>query len=119
MRMRLVFVAAGLAISAVPALAINFFELEVYPATTEGQGVHEIESLNSFVANGRRPTDEEVTGEDVRRHHLYRTSLEYSYGLTDKIDVAAYVDVDRPNGEDVEYSGVRFHARGGLWDKGR
>ena len=93
------------------ARALNFFELEVYPATTEGAGQHELESLTSFVANGRNAEEE--------THHLLRTSLEYNYGLTDKIDVAAYLDLEKPNGEDLEYAGSRFRARGALWDKGR
>ena len=72
---------------AAPALAFNFFELEVYPATTEGKGLHEVENITSFVANGRRPDEEEAAGETPRRHRLLRTSLEYDYGLTDKIDI--------------------------------
>ncbi|TMA56233.1 MAG: hypothetical protein E6J75_10080 [Deltaproteobacteria bacterium] len=99
--------------------ALNFFELEVYPATTEGKGLHEVENTTSFVANGRRPTDEDAAGEEPRRHRLLRTTLEYDYGLTDKIDVAAYLDLQRPNGEDVEYAQSRFRARGALFDKGR
>jgi len=109
----------ALALAPASASALNFFELEVYPATTEGKGLHELEDTSSFVANGRRPTDEELDGEDTRRHRLLRTSLEYNYGLTDKIDVAAYLDLDRPDGKDVEYAGMRFRARGALWDKGR
>jgi hypothetical protein len=93
------------------ARALNFFELEVYPATTEGAGQHEIESLTSFVANGRNAEEE--------THRLLRTSLEYNYGLTDKIDIAAYLDLEKPNGEDLEYAGSRFRARGALWEKGR
>jgi len=94
-----------------PVRALNFFELEVYPATTEGAGQHEIESLTSFVANGRNAEEE--------THHLFRTSLEYNYGLTDKIDVAAYTDLEKSNGDELEYAGSRFRARGALWDKGR
>jgi hypothetical protein len=104
---------AMLLLASSPAGALNFFELEVYPATTEGKGLHEIESTTSFVANGRRDDGEEP------RHRLLRTSLEYDYGRTDKIDLAAYLDLKRPNGEDIEYAGSRFRARGALWDKGR
>ncbi len=104
---------------AASAQAVNFFELEVYPATTEGQGLHELESNTAVVANGRVPTTEERVGEEPRRHRLVRTSLEYNYGLTDRIDLAAYLDLQRPNGQDVEYAGVRFRGRGSLWDKGR
>jgi hypothetical protein len=98
------------------ASALNFFELEVYPATTEGKGLHEIENTTTFVANGRAGEGEEG---EARRHRLLRTSVEYDYGLTDKVDLAAYVDVQRPNANDVEYAGMRFRARGAVWDKGR
>src|SRR5437016_5563156 len=99
-----------------PARALNFFELEVYPATTEGKGLHELETTTSFVANGRASR---FDGEDEpARHRLLRSSLEYGYGLTDRIDVAAYLDLQRPNGGDVEYAGVRFRARGALAEKG-
>ena len=92
-----------------PAAALNFFELEVYPATTEGQGLHELESQSSFVASGRDREGHRGAGEedDPQRHHLLRSSLEYNYGLTDKIDVALYLDTEKPNGEDVEFGGFR------------
>jgi len=102
-----------------PAWALNFFELEVYPATTEGAGLHELESQSSFVVDGRTPSDEERAGEEPHRHHLLRTSIEYNYGLTDKVDLALYTDLMRPNGEAFEYAGSRARARGALWDKGR
>src|SRR5437762_13410372 len=87
MRTTFIFVTvASLLAAAVPAPALNFFELEVYPATTEGQGLHEVENLTTFVAQGRRPNDEEKEGEEPRRHRLLRTTVEYNYGLTDKID---------------------------------
>jgi hypothetical protein len=116
MIMRIVFVVtvvAGL-LRATPASAVNFFELEVYPATTEGKGLHEVESLTTFVANGRAEEEGEAP-----RHRLLRTSLEYNYGLTDRIDIAAYLDLQRPNGKEVEYAGSRLRGRGALWDKGR
>jgi hypothetical protein len=108
-----------LALAATPALALNFFELEVYPATTEGQGLHEIESHSTYVPDGRTPTDEERSGEEFRRQGLFRTSLEYNYGLTDKIDVAAYLDLAWPNAEGPQYAGNRFRARGSFFEKGQ
>lgn len=127
--MKLQVIIALLMLVVSPAGAFNFFELEVYPATTEGRGLHEIESLNSFVANGSDREghrggggDEEEEGEDEEgapRHHLFRSSLEYNYGLTDKIDVALYVDLQKPNADDVEFAGFRARARGGLWERGR
>jgi hypothetical protein len=112
---RVVAVLGLAALLVAPARAIDFFELEVYPATTDGAGVHEIENLTTYVANGRNPREDD--GE--RRHRLLRTSLEYNYGLTERIDIAAYLDLEKPNGDEVEYAGARFRARGGLWEKGR
>src|SRR5262249_2058472 len=106
---------AGLA-AAAPALALNFFERAVCPATTGGKGMHEIESTSSYVANGRSEAADE--GDEPPRNRLLRTSLEYDYGLTDRIDVAAYLDLQHPNGGEVEYAGSRFRARGALWEKG-
>ena len=120
MRTTFIFVTvASLLSAAVPASALNFFELEVYPATTEGQGLHEVENLTTFVAQGRRPNEEEAEGEEPRRHRLLRTTVEYNYGLTDKIDVAAYTDLARENGDELEYAGSRIRARGALFEKGR
>jgi hypothetical protein len=118
-RSSLVPVLLVLALPAAPARALNFFELEVYPATTEGQGLHEVEVHTNYVPDGRRPTEEELEGEEFRRQGLFRTSLEYNYGLTDKIDVAAYLDLAWPNGEGPQYAGNRFRARGALFDQGR
>ncbi len=108
-----------LVLIATPAAALNFFELEVYPATTEGEGLHEIESHTNYVANGRDPSEEELSGEEFRRHGLFRESIEYNYGLTDKIDAAAYLDLAWPDGEGPQYAGNRFRLRGSLFDKGR
>ena len=69
MRMSFNFaVLIGVVAGALPAYALNFFELEVYPATTEGKGVHEVENITTFVANGV----------DAERHRLLRTSFEYN-----------------------------------------
>lgn len=95
-----------------PAAALNFFELEAYPATTEGQGLHEIESLTSFVGDGS-------AHDESLHHHLLRTSLEYNYGVSDKIDAAMYIDFERANGREPDYAGARARLRGALFDKGR
>jgi hypothetical protein len=117
--LRLLLTLAGLLLAAGPASALNFFELEVYPATTEGKGLHEVESHTNYVPDGRTPTDEELSGEEFRRQGLFRQSIEYNYGLTDKIDAAAYLDLAWPSGEAPQYAGNRFRLRGALFDKGR
>jgi hypothetical protein len=103
-----------LALGAVPGHALNKWELEVYSATTEGKGVNEIEYQSSY-AGVAAPSDEE---EGFPEQGLYRGTLEYNYGLLDKLDVAAYLDLAWPDGEGPQYAGNRFRARGYFWDKG-
>jgi len=99
-----------------PAAALNFFELEVYPATTDGKGVHEIEYNSSYAAIAPDSAGDEEEG--FPEQGLYRGSLEYNYGLLDKLDVAAYLDLAWPDAEGPQYAGNRFRARGYFWDKG-
>ena len=117
MRKALIFALGALACRVPAARALDFFELEVYRASTEGQGLHEIENQTTFVANGRPGARAEEN--EVPRHRLLRTTFEYNYGLTDKIDVAAYTLLQKPDGGDFEYAGSRFRIRGALWEQGR
>src|SRR2546422_7438888 len=71
--------AVALLSAAVPAPALNFFELEVYPASTEGQGLHEVENLTTLVANGRRPNEEEADGEEPRDRKSTRLNSSHGY----------------------------------------
>src|SRR5215510_2039340 len=85
-----VFLAAAVfMVSDRPVFALNFFELEVYPYDTAGQGEVELESQNNYVVNGEREAD---PGK-VPNHHLWRTSLEAVYGVTDHLEAAAYLDL--------------------------
>lgn len=110
--------AASLATSAifaaVPARALNFFELEVYPYQTEGAGVAEFESLNSIAPKGHHRGDEGAFPTDS----LYRSSLEATYGFGEKIEAAAYLDLVHPDGASMQYAGSRYRLRGSLFEKG-
>ena len=53
MNLRAIFLAAALLLFAANASAqVDPFEFEVYPYQTEGKGMVELESLNSFVPSG-------------------------------------------------------------------
>lgn len=101
------------------AWAFNFFELEAYPATTPPRGAHELGSFTTFVANGRRAGEDADQEDGVRSHRLLRSSLEYDYGLTDRLEAGARLDLEKPNGRDLKYAGARLRARGAIWDPGR
>lgn len=93
--------------SEAPASALNFFELEVYPYETAAQGELEVESLNSYVINGQR----DAAPGQVVTHHLWRTSLELVYGVTDHLEAAGYLDLALTANGRFDYAGGRIRSR--------
>jgi hypothetical protein len=93
--------------SELSASALNFFELEVYPYETTGPGELELEGRSSYVINGKR----DAGPGQVMTHHLWRTSLEASYGLTDHLEVGSYLDVALTADGRFDYAGGRVRGR--------
>ena len=107
-------VTALIAIPARRALALNPFEFEVYPYATEGPGVVELEWLQSFVPKGHAATGQDAAASN----HIYRSSIELTSGLTDRIEAAAYLDLGKPSGHSLDYAGSRYRLRGRLFEQG-
>ncbi|HSR56896.1 MAG TPA: hypothetical protein VLL57_01840, partial [Candidatus Binataceae bacterium] len=102
-----------------PALAqVDPFEFEVYPYQIEGPGMVEIESLNSFVPKGHHGEGAGTSAGSAPSDSMYRTALEVSYGFTDKIEGAAYLNLAHPNGSGLEYAGSKYRLRGTLFEQG-
>jgi hypothetical protein len=100
-----------------PTAALDPFEFEVYPYRTTGQGVIELEWLNGVVANGHRREGGTSAG-TLASQSMWRTAFEVTYGLTDRIEAAAYVNLAKPNGRDLQYAGSKFRLRGSLFNQG-
>lgn len=100
------------------AAQVDPFEFEVYPYQTVGKGVAELESLNSFVPNGHDHGDQGTSSGDYPSHEMYRTAFELSYGLTDRVEGAAYLNLAHPNGASFQYAGSKFRLRGSLFEQG-
>jgi hypothetical protein len=81
---------------------VDAFEFEVYPYQTLGQGMIELESLNSFVPKGHNRGGTGTSSGDFASNLMYRTAFELTYGLTDKIEAAAYLNLAHPNGTSVQ-----------------
>lgn len=106
--------ALPLLLGASTALAqIDPWEFEVYPAQTLNRGMLEFETLNSVSAIGH-----EGGGAEYGSNRMYRTALELSYGLTDKIEAAAYLNLAHPNGASLQYAGSKYRLRGSLFEQG-
>jgi hypothetical protein len=120
MRPRIVRDMLAVLLLAGPALAqVDPFEFEVYPSQTLGHGMVEFESLNSVVAHGHTQGDSGTSSGDFASNQMYRTTLELTYGLTEKVEAAAYLDLARPDGSSLQYAGSKFRLRGSLFEQGQ
>lgn len=97
---------------------IDPFELEIYQPQTIGGGMLEIESLNSFVPKGHTQGEHGTSSGDYASNLMYRTAFELTYGLTDKIEAAAYLNLARPDGASFQYAGSKYRLRGSLFEQG-
>ena len=95
------------------AQALNYFELEVYPYNTAAKGEVELENRTTYSRRGTK--DEEAPGTNKG---LTRSSFEVAYGVTDKSEVAAYVDYARPRDGEFDWVANRVRYRTRFYEKG-
>jgi hypothetical protein len=96
------------------AHALNYFELEVYPYKTADQGEVELENFTTYTRRGTQDAPEPDNNKG-----LTRTSFEATYGVTEKTEVAGYVDYARARGQgDWDLKGSRAHVRTRFAEKG-
>jgi hypothetical protein len=101
------------------AAQVDPWEFEVYPYRTLGRGVLELEWLNGVVADGHSQGDKGTSGGDLPSQSMWRTALEATYGLSDRIETAMYLNLAKPNGRGLQYAGSKFRVRGRLFDEGQ
>lgn len=100
------------------AAQVDPWEFEVYPYATLSRGMIEVESLNSVVANGHNEGGNGTAAGTFPSQGLWYTSFEFTYGLTDRIEAAAYVNLAQTNGNGFWYAGSKYRLRGRLFDEG-
>jgi hypothetical protein len=96
---------------------IDPWEFEVYPYATEGRGVLEIEMDNAVVANGHDQGGAGTAAGAFPSQGTWYNQYELTYGLTDRIEAAAYLDMARPDGHGYWYAGSKYRLRGRLFDQ--
>ncbi len=97
---------------------IDPFEFQVYGYATKGKGNFDPELLNSYIVSGHKE-GEGGTSPTYASQGMTRTALELEYGITDKIDFAYYLNLAKPDGEDLQYAGSKFRFRGRLAEAGQ
>jgi hypothetical protein len=93
------------------------YEFEVYPYATLSRGMIEIESDNAVVANGFNQPDKGLGGVYPSQGTWF-SGEEFTYGLTDRIETAAYITFAQPSGHGFWWAGDKVRLRGRLFDPG-
>ncbi|MBI5612699.1 MAG: transporter [Gammaproteobacteria bacterium] len=98
---------------AAPAQALNYYELSVYSYKTQAPGELAIENLTVYTDQGRK----DVGGPESNQG-LTRNSIELVFGVTNKTEIAGYLDYQRPRGGDWEHAATRLRTRTRFFEKG-
>jgi hypothetical protein len=99
------------------AAQIDPWEFEVYPYKTEGRGVVELETDNAVAADGHSQGGNGTAKGTFRSHGMWYNGNEFTYGLTDRIEAAAYFDFAQPSGHGFWWAGDKLRLRGRLFDE--
>lgn len=97
---------------------VDPWEFEVYPYATEPRGIVELETDNAVIANGHSQGGEGTSAGTFRSQGMWYNQYEFTYGLTDRIEAAVYLNVAQVAGHGYWYAGSKYRLRGRLFDPG-
>lgn len=96
---------------------VDPWEFEVYPYATTPRGMAELETTNAVVSSGHAEAGEGTSVGAFASEHLWYNAYEITYGLTDRIEAALYLNMARPDGRGLRWAGDKFRLRGRLFDE--
>ncbi len=104
--------------SIAPASAqVDPWEFEVYPYATLSRGTLEVETENTVVANGHSAGGNGTAKGTYKSQATWYNTYELTYGLTDRIEAAAYLNMAQLSGHGYWWAGDKFRLRGKLFDE--
>src|SRR5713101_4066027 len=95
---------------------VDPWEFEVLPYATEPRGMIELETNNAIIANGHSEGGNGTAAGAFRSQGIWYNAGELTYGLTDRIEAAAYLSLGQPGGHGLWWAGNKFHLRGRLFE---
>lgn len=93
---------------------VDPWEFEVLPYATEQRGRIELETNNGVVAQGHSQGGNGTAAGTFRSQGMWYNADELTYGLTDRLEAAAYLTFGEPRGHGFWWAGNKFHLRGRL-----
>jgi hypothetical protein len=79
--------------------------------------VAEIQMLKLVVPNGRRRAGSGVSSGEFGSQATWLNAYELTYGLSDRIEAAAYLNLAQASGNGMRYAGSKYRLRGRLLTK--
>jgi hypothetical protein len=98
---------------------VDPWEFEVYPYATEDRGVIEFETDNAVVPNGHDKGGNGTAAGTYPSQGMWYDQYEITYGLTDRIEAAAYLNMAGPSDNGYHIAGSDFRLHGRLLKQGR
>jgi hypothetical protein len=80
---------------------VDPWEFEVLPYATEQRGMIELETNNGVVAKGHSQGGDGTAAGTFRSQGMWYNADEMTYGLTDRIEAAAYLTFGEPGGSSL------------------
>ncbi len=96
---------------------VDPWEFEVYPYATTPRGMAELETDNAVVTGGHDAGGEGTAQGEFASDKMWYNAYEFTYGLTDRIEAAAYLTMAQPNGDRFQWAGDKLRLRGRLFDE--
>ena len=96
---------------------VNPWEFETYPYATAPQGMAEFEASNAVITEGHNEVGKGTSKGIFASQKLWYSSYEITYGLTDRIEAALYLNLGQPNGGRMQLAGSNLRVRGRLFDQ--
>jgi len=100
------------------AAQVDPWEFEVYPYATLSRGTLEVETNNAIVANGHASGGNGTAKGTFKSQAMWYNQYEITYGLTDRLEAAFYLELAHPSGGQFWYAGSKYRVRGRLLDEG-
>ena len=99
------------------AAQVDPWEFEVYPYLTVPRGTLEIETDNAVVAKGHDTAGSGTSSGTFPGQSTWYNQYEFTYGITDRIEAAVYLNLAMPNGAGLWYTGSKYRLRGRVLDE--